>query len=113
MTVEIDFERGLAVPPEIISDFQKHLSLIDSRKVYGLPKFGQQINHEGKYTRLDTRLSPGFFVDPSAFLDANNDESNIKPSSLDFQVLKLARTGRENSHNKVFFGELTTYGHND
>ncbi len=97
------------MPDELVADFQDRISSTETINIHDLPDMTQYINHRGKYTRPDVRLEKGLYIIPEVFVDMiQSDKVQNKPESVDFHPWAVDRLGREDSHNKVFFGAIST-----
>jgi hypothetical protein len=104
MSPEAKQERRYSVPSDLVEGFQQDLAQIGPDKTFELPSLTEWINHSGKYSRPDITVPEGFLVDPQ--LDAfATTEGDAIPRCFFYKPPH--RLGRENSHNKVFFGEVT------
>lgn len=84
---------------ELVEDFQQALEATDPDSTPSIPELVDDLRHDGKFNRVQPGLAPGLYLDP-----AITQPGNVK--GFAFQHQPGSRIGREDSHNKVFFGRL-------
>lgn len=109
MSPDYKTERLYAVPPALVAGFQRDLAGIAPGTVTALPDLTGYIKHSGTFPRPELELGTGMAVDYQLLAEQGAPDEFIIDNQVFFNK-PPHRLGRENSHNKVFFGLLLANG---
>lgn len=110
MQTDINIERQLALSNKVVTDFQDELSLVKGHKIRPLPDLIGQINHYGKSSEPELVAGPGMFIIENSLVPISRSPNiDVEPNNVSFNLQPGHRLGRENSHNKVFFGKILAH----
>lgn len=84
---------------QLVEGFQHTLDTANPDFLPAIPELVDDLRHDGKFNRVQPGLAPGLYLDPAITVPGN-----LK--GFAFQHQPGSRIGREDSHNKVFFGRL-------
>lgn len=111
MAETINLENNLAISSETIQVFHDDLVKFRGEPILSLPDVTAFINHDGHECEPDLDFKAGLYLADQ--LRGSSKDNNSISDNIAFSVQPSHRLGREVSHNKVFFVNLTSEDNSD